>query len=56
MATKILKKPRRGPGIIQQIREERQQHKENATPFRKALGIVPALHAAYLLKDLNPKK
>lgn len=50
------KNGKKGPGMFEQFKEERRQHKENATPLRKALGIVPAAHAAYLLKDLKPKK
>lgn len=52
------KKGKKGPGMFEQFKEERAQHKQNATPARKAAGIViPALHTAYLLKKgLKAKK
>jgi len=47
----------RRPGIFAQLKDERQQHRQNAGPLRRIAGtVIPAAHLTYLLKDLGNKK
>ena len=46
----------RRPGMFEQFRDERQQHRENASPARRVAGtVIPVAHLAYLLRLSRPE-
>tara|TARA_B100000963_G_scaffold44223_2_gene32984 strand:- start:8979 stop:9218 length:240 start_codon:yes stop_codon:yes gene_type:complete len=45
------------PGMFAQFKDERQQHRQNASPLRKAAGVIPAIQAgSILMKELRRKQ
>jgi hypothetical protein len=45
------------PGMLAQFRDERQQHRNNASTARKVAGVIPAIQAGVMVaKELRRKK